>query len=103
MILKIINIVMAGKIPLTRKLSMEDFSKIIKNSQFDWVCENEKYTPFLMAKIDHNNKKVCVSLWAGGHLQLMGGIISRKDGEKIYNHILKDLRQHIDIMEICNK
>jgi hypothetical protein len=76
------------------KLSIQDFSDIVKNSQFEWTATNEKYTCFLLSRIERNGKKICISLWQSGWFQMMGGVLSKKEGEQIYQFVLKDLKQN---------
>ena len=91
--MKIVNMVLSQKIPLNKPLSIFDMDKIINKSPLGWQCVNERYCPILVTKFTRENKSVSVSIWSTGYTQITGGVKSIRDGQKVYDFVIKDLKK----------
>lgn len=100
--LKISNIVMSGRIPINRRLSVEDYEKLINN--FNWnVVECGENMPsryskkfFIRDKKEmsvHNREKApYVTLFHLGGIIIVG-LKSKKEGNIVYDLVIKELKK----------
>ena len=82
--LKIVNIVMAGKVLLDKKLSDQHINEL---SKLGWKATNEQKGTVLVAKLD----RVSLCLSTSGCLFIQG-CKSKKQGQEAYLKVIADLR-----------
>jgi len=87
------EMVLCGRIPLAgeRRLTLQDFSTIIQKSQLDWVCINNPQ-PFLKTTLKKKDRKVTVSIWEDGLLQIQGVTAKEEEEQGIYVQVVKELQ-----------
>ena len=97
--LRITNIVMSGKLPFKKKLNHKEVTNLILKGKFHWQLVNEEISPILSAHIEkegmtvhHTKKNAHVSIWTSGSINIVG-IQSRKEGERLYDKTLKEVKK----------
>lgn len=99
--LKISNIVMSGKIPLKRRISTEEFTRLIQ--KFNWmeVSMGENYGARFSKHFDirkkpeisvHNTvKQPYCTIFAPGGIIIVG-LQNKKEADTIYDQVVKELK-----------
>ena len=100
--LKISNIVMSGKVPLNRKISIKDYQKLI--DKFDWqeICCGENMPSRYSKKfyirdkkeisVHNKEKQPYVTFFHLGGIIIVG-LKSKKEGNIIYDLVIKELKK----------
>jgi len=95
--LKITNMVFSGKIPLKRKLKLNEINRLIQ--ECNWLSVNEETSPVLQKRIikegismQGKQKCICVSLWTTGSINIVG-VINRKEAQRGYTTAFNDLNR----------
>lgn len=99
--LKVSNLVMSGKIPLKRRISTEDFDKLIQ--KFNWmeVSMGENYGARFSKHFDirekqemsvHNTvKQPYCTIFAPGGIIIVG-LKNKKEADIVYDQVVKELK-----------
>jgi len=97
--LKIINIVLNGKLPFKHKLKEDEVKKLINKGEMGWQVINEENFPILQAHIEkegmtvrRRKRNACVSIWTTGAINIVG-VQEVKEGNKFYDLILKEIKK----------
>ena len=100
--LKIKNIVMSGRIPLKRHLSIKDFTKLIYDHGWFEVSIGENLASkfskrfYIREKkeisVHHKEKAPYVTLFHKGGIILVG-LKSKKEGDLVYDLVLRELKK----------
>lgn len=96
--LKIVNIVMFGKIPLKRRINTDIQNKLIK---IGWFSPREDN--ILLSKVfeirDPNEldnkgkqKNPYATIWCGGTIGIVG-LKTKKEGDLIYDQVIQDIKR----------
>lgn len=95
--MKVINMVVNGKIPFKRFLSVDEVNKLVENGKLEWGITNQDSSPMLIARIslDGFNKLKkqrtgTITLWHSGSFNL-AGVNKRSEAKKCYEEVIEDL------------
>ena len=100
--LKVVNIVMTGKIPINRTLSVKDYDNLI--NKFNWfeVSRGENLASRFSKRFNirktkeisvcHKEKQPYVTLFHLGGI-IMVGLKTKKEGHQIYDLVIKELKK----------
>ncbi len=97
--LELKNILLTGRIPFKRKLSLEEVSRIITQSNLNWSFVNEERSPSLHTCIDidtlrPNKKIISISIGISGNT-VITGVKNRKDAYACYDLAIADLLRFV--------
>jgi len=97
--LKVSNMIMSGRIPVKRKFKIEEVNKLI--NRLNWFLPREdnimfskqfKYRKKVELNVHKQQKNPYVSIWYSGAIVIVG-LRSKKEGNEIYDLVIKDLKQ----------
>jgi len=97
--LKIVNMIVSGKIPLKKRMTTKDQSNIIMKC--DWFSPRENMT-MISKQFDYRKKKMLnvhkkqknpyVTVWCSGAIVIVG-LKNRKEANDIHDLVIKDLKK----------
>jgi hypothetical protein len=102
--LKVSNLVMSGRIPLKRRISVKDFDLLIK--KFNWmeISMGENYGARFSKKfyirdkkemsVHHKEKQPYCTIFSPGGIIIVG-LRTKKEADIVYNLVLEDLKKVI--------
>lgn len=95
--MKIINMVMNGKMPFERSLGFEEINKIIEKGTLDWSIINQETSPMLIARMElegfnkmNKQRTATITLWHSGSFNL-AGVKKRNEAKECYELIIGEL------------
>jgi len=96
--LKVTNMVITGKFPFKRKLNETEVNNLINEG---WIILREEISPILQKRVEtarvnsrKNKRNMCILVNMNGSFSIMG-ITNRKQGDKMYNLTLSDLKKYV--------
>jgi TATA-box binding protein (TBP) (component of TFIID and TFIIIB) len=97
--MKIINMVVNGKMPFERSLKFEEIEDVIEKGILDWGIVNQETSPMLIATVflegfnkSNKQRKATMTLWHSGSFNL-AGVKKRKEINECYEKILGELKK----------
>lgn len=91
--LKVVNMVVTGKMPLTKKLSFID---VVKRSNWIWQIINEELCPilstkFFKSKVHKKGETISINIWYTGAINIVG-VKSLQEAKKYYQLTIDELK-----------
>ena len=97
--LKVVNLIVSGKIPLKRKLKVNEFDKLILKC--GWFLPREKmillskqfnYRKKVELNVHKKQKNPYVTIWFSGAIIIVG-LKNKKEASDIYDLVIKDIKK----------
>lgn len=97
--LKVVNMMVSGKIPLTSKMKFEEIDKLIEKGNLKWRMGDDEKRPILSFNIEkeglnsHGENRIAhISMWPTGNISITG-ITKEEEADEIYNEVLKEIKK----------
>jgi len=97
--LRIVNLIVSGKIPIKRKFKLTEVNYLINN--LDWFSPREdqimfskqyNYRKKKILNVHKKQKNPYVTIWFSGAIVIVG-LKNKKEGNEIYDLVIKDLKK----------
>jgi len=97
--LKVVNMIVSGKIPIKRRFNQKDVSKLINNANWfsprrDDILFSKQfnYRKIKILNVHKKQKNPYVTLWYSGAIVIVG-LKNRKEANDIYELVIKDIKK----------
>jgi len=96
--LKVVNMVVSGKIPIKKPMSLKIFEKLI--DKYNWFLPREdnimlskqfNYRKLKALNVHKRQKNPYVTIWCSGSIIIVG-LKNRQEANDIYNFVIKELK-----------
>jgi TATA-box binding protein (TBP) (component of TFIID and TFIIIB) len=94
--MRVVNMIVQGLMPVTRRFTTDEVSHLIKNSELKIYCTNETKIPnfvMRMNKFNESESNMGIIVWYSGKFSIFG-VKTEKDADEVYNKTFEQLKKY---------